>query len=469
MGGFFGIVSQAPCANELFYGTDYHSHLGTRRAGMATLSAEGKFARSIHRIENSYFRNKFEDDLDKFLGNMGIGVISDTDPQPIILHSHLGSFAVVTVARINNLSSLVNELLAKGINFSELSSGDINPTEVVGHLITLGHSFEEGIRIVQEKIEGSCSMLLLTKEGVIAARDRIGITPIVIGKGSEEHEGAYAFASESCSFPNLGFSLDGYVGPGQALLATTDGHLKELIPAGDTLHICSFLWIYYGFPTSSYEGVNVDEVRFRNGIAVGKEDATPVDAVCSIPDSGTGMAMGYAVGKGVPYRRAVAKYTPTWPRSFMPSNQERRQLVARMKLLPNHDILKDMRLACCDDSIVRGTQLKNNVDVLYKYGAKEIHIRISCPPLIYACPYLNFTASKSEMELITRRYIASRDEKDLSLYANPSTQEYRDMVAHICKEMNFNSLIFNNVENLVASIGLPKKCICTHCFDGSGC
>lgn len=461
---------------------------------MATLTANGQFARSIHRLESSYFRNKFEDDLPKFQGNSGIGVISDTDPQPIVFRSHLGSFALVTVAKINNLEALSRELLDRGINFSEMSSGNINPTEVVGHLITLGNTYAEGIRVVQEKLQGSCSLLLLTEEGLIAARDKYGRTPIAIGKrghkihsaenhlddgeigasiggrdGDNETEiPAYAFASETCSFPNLGFETIGYVGPGEVVIATIDG-IRQLVPPQKKLHICSFLWIYYGFPTSSYEGINVEEVRFRNGVAVGKQDLMEVDGVCSIPDSGTGMAMGYAVGKGVPYRQAVAKYTPTWPRSFMPSNQELRNLVARMKLLPNAEVLKGIRLACCDDSIVRGTQLKNNVDVFYAYGAKEIHVRISCPPLLFGCKYLNFSSSRTELELITRRYIARQKDVDLEKFTDCNTKEYKDMVAYICKEMNFTSLVFNNIDNLVRSIGLPKECICTHCFDGAEC
>lgn len=602
MGGFFGIVSKAPCANTLFYGTDYHSHMGTKRAGLATMNEQGIIHRTIHRIENSYFRNKFEDELHEFTGNKGIGVISDNDPQPIVLRSHLGTFAIVTVGKINNLEELGNELISKGINFSELSSGQINPTEVVGHLITLGRTFAEGIQLVQEKIMGSCSMLILTPEGIIAARDRYGRTPIVIGirrknRHSPVQSGdskatseaslaesepaepaefaetestpntdsgeitAIAFASESCSFPNLDFQLAGFLGPGEAVLARASsscratcldekyqsaelqgisseenagwrGSLKMLLPPRQKLQICSFLWVYYGFPTSAYEGINVEEVRFRNGMKMGREDDVEVDTVCSIPDSGTGMAMGYAVGKGVPYRQAVAKYTPTWPRSFMPTDMERRALVARMKLLPNTDVLKGARLVCCDDSIVRGTQMKKNADVFFRNGAKEIHVRISCPPLLYKCPYLNFTTTRTHMELITRRYIHARlqelqqagqevrmqgesgsgsgnktgitsgkgsgngnmsgstsgnrssitsgnvrgigsvsgcQEPDLCRFIDHTTPEYRRMVESIRKEMNFTSLKFNNIEGLISSIGLPKESLCTYCFDGSGC
>ncbi|HHV03829.1 MAG: amidophosphoribosyltransferase [Bacteroidales bacterium] len=519
MGGFFGIVSKSPCANTLFYGTDYHSHMGTKRAGLATMNEQGIIKRTIHRIENSYFRNKFEDELQEFTGNKGIGVISDYEPQPIVLRSHLGTFAIVTIGKINNLDELGNELLNRGINFSELSSGQINPTEVVGHLITLGQTFAEGIRLVQERISGSCSMLLLTQDGIIAARDRYGRTPIAIGirrqnghspisSGNPLAEAntatgeitAIAFASESCSFPNLDLQLIGILGPGEAVLAQesprfcamtedgraqgvenqahdVEGNLKwrriseihPLLLPREQLQICAFLWVYYGFPTSAYEGINVEEVRFRNGVLMGREDEAKVDFVCSIPDSGTGMAMGYAVGKGVPYRQAVAKYTPTWPRSFMPSDKERRSLVARMKLLPNADVLRGARLACCDDSIVRGTQLRNNVDVFYRNGVKEIHVRISCPPLLYKCPYLNFTSTRSDLELITRRYIQAQKVDNLSVYIDHKTKEHKCMVESICKEMNFTSLKYNNIENLIASIGLPKESICTYCFDGSGC
>ncbi|MDD5733731.1 MAG: amidophosphoribosyltransferase [Bacteroidales bacterium] len=552
MGGFFGIVSKSPCANTLFYGTDYHSHMGTKRAGLATMNEQRIIRRSIHRIENSYFRNKFEDELSDFYGNSGIGIISDNEPQPIVLRSHMGTFAIVTVGKINNLEELGEELLSRGINFSELSTGQINPTEVVGHLITLGQSFADGIRLVQEKIRGSCSMLLLTQDGIIAARDRYGRTPIVIGvrrknghspipfeknlaeagpSGTPENmpapesqsatmqggpaaahrsraDGvqataqvgrangaqaaaqtgtavpageltAVAFASESCSFPNLDLQLVRFLGPGEAILAQntlpTDPAqpgmplLQQLLPPREKLQICSFLWVYYGFPTSAYEGINVEEVRFRNGVLMGREEETPIDSVCSIPDSGTGMAMGYAVGKGVPFRQAVAKYTPTWPRSFMPADKERRALVARMKLLPNADVIRDARLVCCDDSIVRGTQLKNNVSVFMRNGAREIHVRISCPPLIFKCPFLHFTTTRSDTELITRRIIQTQKSDNLNLYIDSTTEEHKAMVEGIRKEMNFTTLKFSNINNMIASIGLPREKLCTYCFDGSGC
>ncbi len=479
MGGFFGIISKSPCANTLFYGTDYHSHMGTKRAGLATMNEQGIIKRSIHRIENSYFRNKFEDELGEFSGNKGIGVISDNDPQPIVLRSHLGTFAIVTVGKINNLDELSNELLSRGINFSELSSGQINPTEVVGHLITLEQSFADGIRHVQDKVRGSCSLLLMTQDGIIAARDRYGRTPVVVGVRCGQEGTAIAFASESCSFPNLDLQLERFLGPGEAVMAQAGSleetdlnsslSLKQLLPPREKLQICTFLWVYYGFPTSAYEGINVEEVRFRNGELMGKEEEYQVDSVCSIPDSGTGMAMGYAVGKGVPYRQAVAKYTPTWPRSFMPADKERRALVARMKLLPNADVIRGTRLVCCDDSIVRGTQLKNNVGVFLRNGVKEIHVRISCPPLLFRCPYLHFTSARSDTELITRRIILAQKSDNLNPYIDPETPEHVAMVEGIRREMNFTSLRFNSINNMITSIGLPKEKLCTYCFDGSGC
>lgn len=570
MGGFFGVVSKAPCANTIFYGTDYHSHMGNKRAGLATMNEQGIVKRSIHSIENSYFRNKFEDELGDFTGNRGFGVISDRDPQPIVLRSHLGTFAIVTVGKINNLEELGNELLEKGINFSELSTGQINATELVGHLITLGQTFAEGIRLVQDKVQGSCSMLILTQDGIIAARDKYGRTPIAVGircsnvynpvtdaaretggrsnfslgkaevgfgqPAGQAGEGqpellAVAFASESCSFPNLDFQLAGFLGPGEAVLVQETPEfcagmktllplkvreqfvcpeqfidpdklidsdklvgskrkdawrsipeIHQILPPGEKLQICSFLWVYYGFPTSAYEGINVEEVRFRNGALVGKSDDTEVDAVCSIPDSGTGMAMGYAVGKGVPYRQAVAKYTPTWPRSFTPNDQERRKLVARMKLLPNSDVLNGSKMVCCDDSIVRGTQLKNNVQVLFRNGVKEIHARISCPPIINTCPFLSFTNTRAEMELVTRRVIEKLQSAaanqlstmqlrldTLKVFVDENAPEHRAMVEEICKEMGFTSLKYSSIMNLIESIGLPKEDLCTYCFDGAGC
>lgn len=466
MGGFFGTISTAPCVTDLFYGTDYNSHLGTRRGGMATYNAETKrFARSIHNLESSYFRTKFEQDLGKFEGNSGIGIISDTDAQPIIINSHLGRFAIVTVAKINNIEQLEKELLERGAHFAELSSGNTNQTELVALLINQGKTFKEGIENVYNKVKGSCSMLLVTDHGIIAARDRLGRTPLIIGK----KEGAMAATSESTAFPNLDYETVHYVGPGEIDLLTPEGYevLKE--PEKE-MQVCSFLWVYYGFPTSSYEGINVEETRFRFGEAMGREDEAKVDCVCGIPDSGVGMALGYACGMGVPYKRAISKYTPTWPRSFTPSRQELRNLVAKMKLIPNREILNGQRVLFCDDSIVRGTQLRDNTRVLFDYGAREVHIRIACPPLIYSCPFVGFSASKSDLELITRRIIKELEgdpDKNLGKYATAGTPEYGKMVDIIRERFGLTSLKFNTVEELVRAIGLPKCKICTHCFDGS--
>ena len=468
MGGFFGTVAKESCVTDLFYGTDYNSHLGTKRGGMATYNEEERrFNRSIHNLESTYFRTKFEDELDKFTGRSGIGIISDTDAQPIILNSHLGRFAIVTVAKINNIQELEDELLQDNMHFSELSSGQTNQTELVALLIIQGRNFVEGIENVYNHIKGSCSMLLLTEDGIIAARDKWGRTPIVIGR----KEGAYAATSESSSFPNLDYEIDRFLGPGEIVRLRADG-VEQMRKPNEQMQVCSFLWVYYGFPTSSYEGRNVEEVRFTSGLKMGKTDTSEVDCACGIPDSGVGMALGYAEGKGVPYHRAIAKYTPTWPRSFTPSRQEMRNLVAKMKLIPNRSMLQDKRLLFCDDSIVRGTQLRDNVKVLYEYGAKEVHIRIACPPLIYACPFIGFTASKSPLELITRRIIKELEgdeNKNLEKYATTGSPEYNKLVEIMRERFGFTSLRFNTLETLVESIGLPKCKLCTHCFDGSSC
>lgn len=465
MGGFFGTISKKSCKADLFYGTDYNSHLGTKRAGMATYDEEKGFIRSIHNLESSYFRTKFESELGKFTGNSGIGVISDTDPQPIIINSRLGRFAIVTVAKICNMDVLERDLLENNMHFAEASSGRINQTELVALLILQGGTFVEGIENVYRSIKGSCSMLILTEDGIIAARDRLGRTPIVIGK----KDGAYAASSESTCFPNLDYEIDRYVGPGEILRITADG-IEQLRKPEEEMQICSFLWVYYGFPTSCYEGRNVEAVRFACGQAMGRTDDSDVDCACGIPDSGVGMALGYADGMKVPYHRAVSKYTPTWPRSFTPSDQSMRSLVAKMKLIPNRAMLEGKRLLFCDDSIVRGTQLRDNVKVLYEYGAKEVHIRIACPPLIYGCPFIGFTASKSDLELITRRIIKELEgdeNKNLEKYATAGSQEYCRMVEVIRERFGLTSLKFNTVDNLVKAIGLPKCKICTHCFDGS--
>lgn len=466
MGGFFGTISKTSCATDLFYGTDYNSHLGTRRGGMATLH-NGVFKRSIHNLENSYFRTRFESELDKFDGNSGIGIISDTDPQPIFMNTHLGKFAVVTVAKVNNMDELEKDLLNKGCHFSELSSGETNQTELIALLIAEKSNFTEGIENVYNSIKGSCTMLLLTEEGLIAARDKYGRTPLIIGK----KEGAYAATSEPCSFPNLGFEPEYNVGPGEIVRLTADG-MKQLRKPNKKMQVCSFLWVYYGYPVSDYEGVNVDAVRYASGIAMAKADTVQADFVSGIPDSGIGMALGYAEGKGIPYRRAIVKYTPTWPRSFTPANQSVRDLVAKMKLIPNRELLRNKRVVFCDDSIVRGTQLRDNVNILYGYGAKEVHMRIGCPPILHACPFLGFSASKSVFELIARRVvreIEGDDETNLDKYATTGTEQYNHLVERIREQLNITTLKFNTVEDLTASIGLPKECVCTHCYDASSC
>lgn len=484
MGGFFGTIQNERCVEELFYGVDYQSHLGTKRGGIATYSKEtGGFRRSIHNLQSTYFRTKFEDELPKFFGEQGIGVISDTDAQPLLMNSHLGRFAIVTVAKINNAEEIAKKLLNENMVLSEFSSGRINPTELIGLLIIKGKNFVEGIENVYKNVKGSCSMLILTDHSIIAARDFWGRTPIVIGK----KDGAYAATSETSAFPNLGYEIEHYVGPGEIVQLTAD-KMEILRPAEKHMQVCSFLWIYYGFPTSFYEGKNVEDVRYHTGYAMGKEDDTEVDNAGGIPDSGLGMATGYAAGHQVPYQRCISKYTPTWSRSFMPTNQNTRNFVAKMKLIPNKAMLAGKRCLFCDDSIVRGTQLRENTKVLKDLGAKEVHMRIACPPLIWGCPFINFSASKSELELITRRIIqdfetgnkeatmlADADttetrqipEERLKAYATTDSPEYKAMVAEIAKRLNLDSLKFTKLETIIEAIGLPKCQVCTHCFDGS--
>ena len=464
MGGFFGVASKKECASDLFYGVDYHSHLGAKRAGMATMEGDN-FFRSIHNIENTYFRTKFSDSLPKFKGTHGIGVISDTDAQPIVVNSHLGRFAIVTVGKINNLEELEADCLSRNQQFTELSSGSTNPTELMALLITQGKDFVDGIKNVFQKIQGSCTMLILTNDGLIIARDFMGRTPAVIGKN---HEG-YAVAFDSHSFDNLDYKLEHFVGPGEIMKITADGY-KQLLPANEKMQICSFLWIYYGFPSSSYEGISIEKMRYQGGYEMGKDDDIEADFVSAIPDSGIGMALGYATGKGIPYQRGIVKYTPTWSRSFMPVNQETREHVAKMKLLPNKAILQGKRVVFCDDSIVRGTQLRDNVRKLYEYGAKEVHIRISCPPLLYGCKFINFSASKSEMELISRRVIEELEgdsKKNLHLYMDDTTPQYANMVERIRQHLGVDTLKFNKLSTIAKAIGLPKDRLCTYCFDGT--
>ena len=465
MGGFFGNIEVKDCVNDLFYGTDYNSHLGTKRAGLVTFDKEKGFTRSIHSLERDYFRSRFESELEKFAGKSGIGVISDTDPQPILINSHLGRFAVVTVAKINNTREIAKELLDKRMHLSEMSANNINQTELVALMINMGDTFTDGINIVYKKVKGSCSILILTEDGIIAARDALGRTPIVIGKKDE----GYAVTSETTSLPNLDFKPIRDIGPGEIVKIKADG-IEVLQKPFNKCQICSFLWVYYGFPASDYEGINTEYVRETAGKVMGEEDDTEADCVCGVPDSGVGTALGYAEGHKIPYKRAVLKYTPTWPRSFTPGNQSRRNLVAKMKLIPNEAILKDQRVVFCDDSIVRGTQLRDNVRTFFEYGAKEVHARISCPPLVYSCPFIGFTASKSDLELITRRIIQDFEgnaNSKLDLYATTDSPQYKRMVEEIGRRLGLTSVKFNRIGTLVKAIGMPKERICTHCFDGS--
>jgi amidophosphoribosyltransferase len=464
MSGVFGTISKSDCVNDLYYGTDYNSHLGTKRGGMAVFDSRA-FTRVIHNIESSYFRTKFESDLSLFQGNSGIGVISDTESQPILINSHLGEFAIVTVCRIFNIEELTQRILNKYGHFSESSASETNPSELIAILITEGDSFEAGIENVYNLVKGSCSMLILTKEGLYAARDKLGRTPLILGK----KEGAYAVSSETTSFSNLDYEIEHYIGPGEILFISPDGYESRRKP-NDKMQICAFLWVYYGYPSSFYEGINVEECRYRCGAALAKNDYVEVDFACGIPDSGIAHAIGYANEKGIPYKRAYVKYTPTWPRSFMPQNQATRDLVAKMKLIPIGTIVKGQRIVMCDDSIVRGTQLKDNVKKLYECGAQNIHIRPACPALIYPCDFLNFSRSRSSLDLAGRKAIhelEGTEDTALHEYATPGTSRYLAMTEKIRKRIGVTTLRYQKLNDLVYAIGLPKEKVCTHCWDGS--
>ena len=464
MSGFFGAISKQDCVYDVFYGTDYHSHLGTKRAGMVFYNPREGFRRSIHSLENGYFRSKFESDLEHFSGNSGLGIISDTDPQPILFNSHMGRFAITTVSRMVNIDELEQAFLKKKKHFTENFEGNVNPTEVVANLICEEDNFVAGIEKVFDQVLGSCSMLLLTSKRMIAARDKLGRTTAIIGR----KEGSYAVASETCAFPNTGYEIEYYLGPGEIVEITAEGY-NILKPAEEKMQICAFLWVYYGYPPSYYEEINVDEVRYRCGAALAKRDTVKADFVCGIPDSGVGHAIGYGNANGLPYKRAYSKYTPTWPRSFMPQSQDMRDLVAKMKLIPNREVIEGKRMVFCDDSIVRGTQLKDNTLDLRMAGAKEVHMRIACPPLTFPCHYLNFSQSRSTLELATRKAIKQLEgeEKDLETYADPTSDKYQAMVEQIAKNLGIDSLMYQDLDDLVEAIGLPKEKLCTHCWDGS--
>lgn len=467
MSGFFGSISKSDCVSDVFYGTDYHSHLGTKRAGIACFSDEKGFQRAIHSLEDGYFRNKFQEDIVGFSGNSGIGIISDTDAQPIILTSHLGKFGVATVAKINNLEELASDLIKKRRTFSETSQGGYNPTELVAMLIAEGDNFTDGISNVMEVVKGSCSMLLLTEKGLIAARDKFGRTPVIIG----QKEGSHAVAFETSSFLNLGFEPVYYLGPGEIVSITADG-FEGVKKPGTKMQICSFLWIYYGYPPSCYEGINTDECRYRCGAALARNDnGQKADFVAGIPDSGIGHAIGYSNESRIPLKRPYAKYTPTWPRSFMPQNQDTRELVAKMKLIPNSSLIRDKTGIFLDDSIVRGTQLKDNVADLFRAGIKEVHVRIACPPLTYPCLFLNFSRSRSNMDLATRKAVyklTGEEDPEMTEYSIHGHTKYYALVEQIRKNLSLTSLSFQKLDDMVEAIGLPREALCTHCWDGQG-
>jgi amidophosphoribosyltransferase len=465
MGGFFGIVSQNDCIVDLFYGTDYHSHLGTKRGGLAVVQPDQSLVRVIHNIENAQFRSKFDSEITRMHSHMGIGVISDYEDQPILIRSHLGDYAIVTVGAIMNAESLAKEAFRKrGLHFSEVKSGEINPTELVAALINQEESFEAGLQNVQNSIRGSCSILLLTEKGIYAARDKWGRTPAVIGK----KEGSIAVALESCAFVNLGFETGHYLGPGEIVLLTADGFEQKKKPESK-MQICAFLWVYYGYPASSYEGINVEWVRNKCGAVQARKQPIDVDFVAGIPDSGIGHGIGYAAEAGIPFKRPFVKYTPTWARSFMPQNQAVRDVVARMKLIPIRELIRERRLLFCEDSIVRGTQLQDTISRLYDFGALEVHMRPACPPLIYSCKFLNFSRSGSEMDLAARRAIRELEGDnpgDISDYSREGTEKYEAMVERIRVRLNLTSLQFQHLNDLIEAIGLPEEHICTYCWNG---
>jgi len=469
MGGFFGVASKDDCTFDLFFGTDYHSHLGTRRAGMVVYGKKG-FDRAIHNIENAPFRTKFDHDVNSMEGNLGIGCISDYEPQPLLMRSHHGTYAITTVGKINNTEELTKKIFDNGLShFMEMSSGEINATELVAALINQKDNLVEGIKYAQEVIDGSMSIMILTPIGLYAARDRLGRTPVVIGKKKDAH----CVSFESFAYLNLGYEDCKELGPGEIVVVTPEG-VRTLVNPGKDMKICTFLWIYYGYPSSSYEGISVEQMRYNCGAALAKRDAgrdhVKPDIVAGVPDSGTAHAIGYANESGIPFSRPFIKYTPTWPRSFMPTMQTQRNLIAKMKLIPVHDLIQDKSLLLIDDSIVRGTQLRETTEFLYQSGAKEVHIRPACPPLLFGCKYLNFSRSTSEMDLIARRVLRDMEQEglkiDLKKYVDPNTTEYNDMVARIGKQLNFTTLHYHRLDDMVKSVGIDESKLCTYCWDG---
>ena len=466
MGGFFGAVSKEDCVFDLFFGVDYHSHLGTRRAGMAVYDSESGFDKAIHNIENAPFRTKFTKESNSMHGQMGIGCLSDFEAQPILIRSHHGTYAISTVGKINNIDEIADEIIKTNTHFFEMHGGGINQTELVAAIINQKENFIEGIRYVQEIVDGSISILILTPKGVYAVRDKLGRTPISIG----QKEDGYCASFESFAYLNLGYKEYKELGPGEAVVLTPDG-VKTLIPAGDKMRICTFLWIYYGYPSASYEGISVEKMRYNCGKALAKRDNVKPDIVAGVPDSGIAHAIGYSNEAGIPYSRPFIKYTPTWPRSFMPTNQTKRNLIAKMKLIPIHDLIEGKSLLLIDDSIVRGTQLRETTEYLFESGAKEVHIRPACPPLFYGCKYLNFSRSTSEMDLITRRVIKKLEgveptDEIIKEYVDPDGEKYAAMIEEIRKELHFTTLRYHRLDDMIASVGIDSDKLCTYCWDG---
>lgn len=466
MGGFFATASKEDCVFDLFYGVDYHSHLGTRRAGMAVYSEESGFDKAIHNIENAPFRTKFTKESNEMHGSLGIGCISDFEAQPILVRSHHGTFAVTTVGKINNADEIVDQIIKTNTHFFEMQNGEINQTELVAAIINQKNNFIDGIRYAQEIVEGSLSMLVLTPLGIYCARDKMGRTPIVIGK----KDTGFCASFESFAYLNLGYTDYKELGPGEIAIMTADG-IKTVVAPGKDMKICTFLWIYYGYPSSSYEGISVEKMRYNCGQALAKRDNVKPDIVAGVPDSGIAHAIGYSNESGVPFSRPFVKYTPTWPRSFMPTHQTKRNLIAKMKLIPIHDLIDGKSLLLIDDSIVRGTQLRETTEFLYNSGAKEVHIRPACPPLVYGCKYLNFSRSTSEMELITRRVIkelegGDPDDKTLKEYTDPDSEKYQKMVDKICEKLHFTSLRYHRLDDMIESVGIGAEKLCTYCWNG---
>lgn len=466
MGGFFGVTSKQDCVFDLYFGTDYHSHLGTRRAGMAVYSKEDGFDRAIHNIENAPFRTKFDKDVNSMHGFMGIGCISDYEPQPLIIRSHHGTYAIMTIGKINNIDGIVDHMFKSGhMHFLEMSGGDINATELVASIINQKDNIIEGIQLAQEIIDGSMSIVIMTPKGIYAARDKMGRTPITLGKKDD----GYCLTFESFAFLNLGYQPFRELGPGEIVIMTPEG-VQTLAKPGEDMKICTFLWVYYGYPSSSYEGISVEEMRYNCGKKLAQRDDANPDTVAGVPDSGIAHAIGYANESGIPFSRPFIKYTPTWPRSFMPTIQSKRNLIAKMKLIPVHDLIQDKSLLLIDDSIVRGTQLRETTEFLYQSGAKEVHIRPACPPILYGCKYLNFSRSSSEMDLITRRIIqeiaGDYANVHLETFSNPDTPEYQAMIDKICEQLNFTSLRYHRLDDMIDSVGIDRSKLCTYCWDG---